>query len=75
MAQAAVGVGVDTDAEAIERGHTNAAKRGLAERVTFAVESAARASGPADVVICIGSDHAYGDQRDALCGRVAPGRS
>jgi predicted RNA methylase len=48
MAQAAVGVGVDTDAEAIERGRTNAAKRSLAERVTFAVEPATTASDPAE---------------------------
>jgi SAM-dependent methyltransferase len=66
MAEAASGLGVDTDAEAIERGRANAAKRGLADRVTFAVASARRASDPADGVICIGADHAYGVQHDAL---------
>lgn len=66
MVPTAAGLGVDTDTQGIERGRANAAKRGLADRVTFAVDSATEVAGPADVVICVGSDHAYGTQRDAL---------
>lgn len=34
--------------------------------MTFAVDSAAEVTDPADVLICVVSDHAYGSQRDAL---------
>lgn len=61
----AIGLGVDTDARVIERAQANAAHRGLAERVTFTVEPAGATAEPADVVICVGSDHAYGERQDA----------
>ncbi len=64
-APAATGLGVDTDARVIERANANAAHRGLAERVTFTVEPAGATAEPADVVICVGSDHAYGERQDA----------
>ncbi|HKE67604.1 MAG TPA: class I SAM-dependent methyltransferase [Nocardioidaceae bacterium] len=66
MAPAASGLGVDTDTRGIERGRANAAKRGVGDRVDFAVDSATEVTDPADVVICVGSDHAYGSQPDAL---------
>ena len=56
---------MDTDARVIERANANAAHRGLAERVTFTVEPAGATAEPADVVICVGSDHAYGERQDA----------
>lgn len=65
-APAASGLGVDTDPRAVERGRANTAKRGLRDRVSFAVDSATEVTDPADVVICVGSDHAYGGQRAAL---------
>ena len=65
-APSASGLGVDTDSRAIDRARTNAAKRGLDDRATFTADTAASALEPADMVICVGSDHAYGDQGAAL---------
>jgi SAM-dependent methyltransferase len=60
------GVGIDTDGAALDRARRNAHDRGLGERVHF-VEAAAPSEGdPVDLVICVGSDHAYGDQWQAL---------
>ncbi|MEU6194058.1 class I SAM-dependent methyltransferase [Streptomyces sp. NPDC047061] len=56
------GVGVDLNAEDLERGRRAAEARGLAGRVEFAEESAAgTARGPADVVLCLGAGHALSD--------------
>jgi len=56
----ATGVGVDTDEEAIERGVANAKQRGLADRVNLVHADATTWSGhDADVVIAIGSSHAW----------------
>jgi cyclopropane fatty-acyl-phospholipid synthase-like methyltransferase len=55
----ATGIGIDLNAEDLERGRRGAAARGLADRVTFVEESAAgTAHGPADLVLCLGSSHA-----------------
>jgi SAM-dependent methyltransferase len=62
----ATGTGIDTDAEALARGRANAADRGLADRVAFVDAPAPREHEPVELVICIGADHAYGEQADAL---------
>jgi len=63
---AARGCGIDSDPAAIARGRANAASRGLADRVVFVESPAPTEHEPADVVICIGSDHAWSSQADAL---------
>jgi SAM-dependent methyltransferase len=50
----------------LERGRANAADRGLDARVTFVEAAAPTEHAPADLVLCLGSDHAYGAQPDAL---------
>ncbi|WP_331767485.1 methyltransferase domain-containing protein [Embleya sp. NBC_00896] len=58
----AVGTGVDTNAEHLARGRANAASRGLADRAEFIEGPVAGFSGgPGDVVLCVGSSHAFGD--------------
>jgi SAM-dependent methyltransferase len=65
-APSARGLGVDADAELLERGRANAAARGLDGRAVFREESLPAELEPADALICIGSDHAWGTQADAL---------
>lgn len=66
-APGARGLGVDTDERHLDRGRARAAGLGLAERVTFEIRPAAEVTEPADVVVCIGSSHAFGDSvADAL---------
>jgi SAM-dependent methyltransferase len=65
-APAARGTGVDSDAPLIERGLANARARGLDTRVMLSAGDASAPLEPADAVICIGADHAFGDQADAL---------
>jgi hypothetical protein len=60
------GLGIDTDVDLLARARTNAATRGLADRVAFVDASAPTEHEPADIVICVGADHAYGEQADAL---------
>lgn len=60
------GLGVDTDARGLARGRANAAARGLDGRVTFFEGDCAAPRDAAEVVICVGSDHAFGDQAAAL---------
>jgi SAM-dependent methyltransferase len=62
----ATGRGIDTDAELLARARANATSRGLAERATFLEAPAPLEADPADLVICVGADHAYGSQQDAL---------
>jgi ubiquinone/menaquinone biosynthesis C-methylase UbiE len=70
------GRGIDSDPAVLERGRVNAASRGLADRVVFVEGPVPTEHEPADVVICIGADHAWGSQADALGalhGFVRPG--
>jgi cyclopropane fatty-acyl-phospholipid synthase-like methyltransferase len=70
------GKGIDADAELLARARANAAARGLADRVEFVEAPAPTEHERADVVICVGADHAFGDQSDALTalyGMVKPG--
>ena len=72
----ATGTGVDTDDEAVERGRRNARARGLDGRVTLTAGDALAASGPADVVVSIGTSHIWGGTApalQALAAVVAPG--
>jgi SAM-dependent methyltransferase len=48
------------------RARANAKARGLDTRVTYVEGDCTASKDPADVVICIGSDHAFGDQSTAL---------
>ncbi len=65
----ATGVGVDTHEAAITHGRSEAAARGLADRVTLQVGDAAAWSGePADVLLCVGASHAWGGTTQALAG-------
>lgn len=74
-APAARGIGVDHDSQLLERGRANAVQRGLETRVEF-LDALPADRDTADVVICIGADHIYGTQADALdalAARVEPG--
>ncbi|MFY1692529.1 SAM-dependent methyltransferase [Plantactinospora sp. WMMB782] len=71
----ALGVGVDTDADALERGRRAARERGLGH-VSFVRQAAATWRQPADRVLCLGSAHALGGTAAALAalaGLVRPG--
>jgi SAM-dependent methyltransferase len=60
------GVGIDTDAELLARARANADARGLADRVEFVEATAPTEHEPVDAVVCVGADHAYGGQENAL---------
>jgi len=60
------GLGIDTDAELLARARANASARGLADRVEFVNATAPTKHEPADLVVCVGADHAYGGQKEAL---------
>ncbi|MEV0847008.1 class I SAM-dependent methyltransferase [Streptomyces sp. NPDC049954] len=61
-APGAEGVGVDLDAEDLERGRRLARERGLAARVRYVEESArGTGRGPADVVLCNGAGQALAE--------------
>ncbi len=76
-APTAHGLGIDIDAEALERGRTNAQARGLVGRVRFEEADVAGWRGdPADVLIAIGVSHAWGGTAGtlkALHAHVRPG--
>ncbi|MFC7326172.1 SAM-dependent methyltransferase [Marinactinospora rubrisoli] len=65
-APGAVGTGVDTDGSLLARGHAAAVARGMADRVSFVEGPAATWREPADLVVCVGASHAFGDTADAL---------
>ncbi len=60
------GIGVDVDADAIDRARRLADERMVADRVTFVTAAAADWTQPADRAICIGAAHAYGGSASAL---------
>ena len=62
----AVGVGADLDEQALDRGRTAARLRDLADRVTFDNTAADQLESPADLVIAVGSTHAFGTTEQAL---------
>ena len=65
-APGAHGLGVDSDERLIARGRTNAANRGLSERVELQISDGSQPLDPADAVTCIGADHVFGTQAEAL---------
>jgi SAM-dependent methyltransferase len=72
----ATGTGVDRDLELLDRGRANAKARGIDDRVRFVEGDAAVAGASAEVVLCVGSDHVFGTQAEALAAlreRVTPG--
>src|SRR5262249_30517812 len=58
--------GVDTDERVLSRAQASAQRRGLADRTTFTAADGGTARGPADLVICVGTSHVYGDATTAL---------
>jgi SAM-dependent methyltransferase len=60
------GIGIDSDDRLIARGRDNALARGLADRMELRAHDAATPVDPADALICVGADHAFGTQDDAL---------
>lgn len=73
---ATTGTGVDTDRAALDRGRRLAAQRGLHERVEFVEAEASSFEDGGDVVLCVGSSHAFGGAAAALLAvrqRVHPG--
>lgn len=58
VARGGTGTGVDTDADALDRGRRAAASRGLP--VEFVEQPAAEWQGTADRALCVGSSHAFG---------------
>ncbi len=71
-----IGVGVDTDAAALDRARALAVELGLGERVTFINQQAEAWTDPADRVICVGSSHALGGTEkmfSALAAVTTPG--
>ncbi|MGZ8688695.1 MAG: SAM-dependent methyltransferase [Gaiellaceae bacterium] len=73
---ATTGTGVDTDRRALDRGRRLAAQRGLHDRVDFVEADVSSFEDHADVVVCVGSSHAFGGPEAALRalrGRVGPG--
>ena len=70
------GTGVDRDRRVLERGRMLAARRGLADRVSFTEGDAAAWREPVDRLLCIGASHAWGGTKDALAALadvLAPG--
>ena len=57
----AAALGVDTEERHLERARARARARGVANRVTFQNRPGDELTEPSDVVICIGSSHAFGD--------------
>ena len=63
---ASTGTGVDTNRGGLDRGRRAAAQRGLAERVEFAEADVGGFDDHGDLVLCVGSSHAWGDPTTAL---------
>lgn len=62
------GEGIEECCADIERARSNAAARGLADRVKFICGDLLAHPGSADRAICIGADHAWGSVETALSG-------
>ena len=63
---AAQGLGVDVDAELLQRGRDAARQRGIADRVRFENLRGDRVRQPADLVVCVGSSQVFGGAAAAL---------
>jgi SAM-dependent methyltransferase len=60
------GLGIDANVTGLERARRNATLRGLESRVVFREQLPDATVDMADVVVCIGADHIFGTQQDAL---------
>ncbi len=60
------GVGIDANITGLARARRNATSRGLERRVEFREQLPDATVDAADVVVCIGADHIFGTQEDAL---------
>ena len=65
------GLGVDTDAAALQRGRALAAARGLGERLTLLDTGGEAWTEPADRVICVGASHIWERTAAALAALAA----
>lgn len=65
-APAAHGRGIDADRALLERAQRNAAAHGVDARAAFGAKLPDPEVDRADVVICVGADHIFGTQEDAL---------
>lgn len=65
-APGATGIGIDLDGDLLARARANAKERGLDDRVTFVEADGSATNQPADVVICVGAEHVFGDTATAL---------
>lgn len=63
---ATTGTGVDSDRGVLDRGRRLAAQRGLLERIDFVEADAASFEERGDIVLCVGSSHAFGGAEAAL---------
>ena len=76
LAPTATGLGIEVDDSLIARAVANATDRHLDDRVSFSAELPTADADPSHVVICIGADHIFGSQPDAVANLhdlVAPG--
>ncbi len=64
--EGAIGIGIDTDGRVLARGPRNAEERGLLNRIQFVEGEAPTQAEAVDLVLCVGSDQAYGSQAEAL---------
>lgn len=71
-APGARGLGVDTEERHLERGRARAQELGLGHRVTFANRPGGDVAEPADVVLCIGSSHAFGESPAEALAALRP---
>ncbi|MGP4015464.1 methyltransferase [Saccharopolyspora sp. 5N708] len=62
----ATGIGIDSTAEELSRSRRNAAARGVGARVRLVQDDITNRTETADIVLAIGSSHAWGGTRQAL---------
>ncbi|EAP97662.1 hypothetical protein JNB_19368 [Janibacter sp. HTCC2649] len=72
QAPGARALGVDTEERHLTRGRARARELDVSTRVTFENLSGDQLSEPADVVICIGSSHAFGDSPAEALAALKP---
>lgn len=58
----AIGIGVDTDVDVLDRGKRLAQERGLTSRVRFLNKDALKVTGSYDLVVAIGATHIWGHE-------------
>jgi precorrin-6B methylase 2 len=66
MLPGSTGIGIDSDHNVIEHADVCAAKRGISDRIRFVQEDCTLVAERCDVLICIGSTHAWNTLESAL---------